>query len=186
MRGAIVKKIALISLAISMVMPGSASPQDSLRQDILRAIDLPRAAAELREAGLPVDEVRAAIETARRRQVPAAETDVILEEANQAVEEHGPIDNFGAFVQAQLETGLRGRELAAAIRAEHESRGIGRGRRLERSGEAGRGQGRPEAGGRRGEGRPTADDDTTARRDSAARGRRGRARRDTIPQEVLP
>ena len=179
------KTIILTSIAVATLLPSHALAQDSLRQNILRAIDLPRAAAELRAAGVPVDEVRNAIETARRRRVPAAETEEVLSETSRAVEEHGPIENFGAFVQTQLQSGLRGRDLAAAIRAEHQRNGIGRGRRLGPPGEGGRGrgqgQGRPEAGGRRDGSGPAADSVSTARRDSSARGRRRSPRRDTIP-----
>lgn len=183
-------KLTVFSMiAAFTVLPSSIIAQDSLRQNILRAIDLPRRAAELREAGVPIDEVRNAIETARRRQVPAADAEEVLSETHRAVEEHGPIENFGAFVQSQLDSGLRGRDLAAAIRAEHERMGIGRGRRLPPPGEAGRGrgqgqgrgQGRPEAGGRRDGSGPAADTAAAARRDSGARGRRGSPRRDTIP-----
>jgi hypothetical protein len=177
-------KITLISIAAFTILPGSVLAQDSLRQDILRAIDLPRAAAELRAAGVPIDEVQNAIETARRRRVPAAETEEVLSETSRAVEEHGPIENFGAFVQTQLESGLRGRDLAAAIRAEHQRNGIGRGRRLGPPDEGGRGQGqgrRPEAGGRRDGSGATADTAAAARRDTGARGRRRSTRRDTIP-----
>ena len=141
-------KITLLSIAALTILPSSVLAQDSLRQNILRAIDLPRAAAELREAGVPIDEVRRTIETARRQQIPAAETEEVLSETSRAVEEHGPIDNFGAFVQAQLDGGLRGRDLAAAIRAEHERMGIGRGRRLGPPGEGGRERGQGQGRGR--------------------------------------
>lgn len=180
-------KITLLSIAALTILPSSVLAQDSLRQDILRAIDLPRAAAELREAGVPIDEVQRAIETARRQHIPAAETEEVLSETSRAVEEHGPIDNFGAFVQAQLDGGLRGRDLAAAIRAEHQRMGIGKGKRLGPPGEGGRGrgqgqgQGRPEAGGRRDGSGPAADSAAAARRDTGARGRGRSPRRDTIP-----
>ena len=177
------KTFAILSFAASTILPSHALAQDSLRQNILRAIDLPRAAAELRAAGVPVDEVRNAIEAARRQRVPAAEAEEVLAETSRAVEEHGPIENFGAFVQTQLDGGLRGRDLAAAIRAEHQRRGIGRGRKLGRPNEGGRGQGqgRPEAGGRRDGAGSEADSASTARRDSSARGRRRSPRRDSIP-----
>ena len=181
------KPFTLLSFAVCISLPCHGQAQDSLQQAVLRAIDLPRAAEELRRAGVPVEEVRTAIETARRRQMPAAEAEEVLAETSRAVEENGPIENFGAFVQAQLDSGLRGRDLAAAIRAEHQRMGIGRGRRLDRPGEGGRGrnqgqgQGRPEAGGRRDGSGPGAVSDSTARRDSSAGGRRRSPRRDTIP-----
>jgi hypothetical protein len=72
-----VKKIIFMSFVVSILVPHHGSAQDSLRQDILRAIDLPRAAAALREAGVPIDEVQAAVENARRRHVPAAEAEEV-------------------------------------------------------------------------------------------------------------
>ena len=179
------KTLTFLSIAVSTFLPSHALAQDSLRQSILRAIDLPRAAAELRAAGVSVDEIRTAIETARRQRVPAAEAEEVLSETSRAVEEHGPIENFGAFVQSQLDSGLRGRDLSAAIRAEHQRRGIGKGRRLDRPNEArrgqGQGQGRPEAGGRRDEAGAAPDSASAVRGDSSARGRRRSPRRDSIP-----
>ena len=99
--------------------------------DILQAILLPRVSEILRERGVPVEEVESAIEGARRSGVAPSEATTVFEAAVVSVEENGPIENFGGFVQQQLERGLRGRELADAIRAEHAARGIGRGQRLE-------------------------------------------------------
>jgi hypothetical protein len=45
-----------------------------------------------------------------------------------AVKAGAPKENFGATVNALLARGLRGRELAAAIHAEHARRGIGQGK----------------------------------------------------------
>ncbi len=91
-----------------------------------------------------------------KQSVPAEEAAGILEAESKAAAEHGPTDNFGAFVQAQLASGKRGRELAAAIRAEHQARGKGR------PADAGRGRGNPDD-------RDDDDDDDT---EQASRGKR--------------
>lgn len=137
--------------------------------DILRAILLPAITERLRERGVPTGEIEAVLMGARERGVPPAETSRVLDETVLAVEEHGPIDNFGAFVQERLRQGLRGQELAAAIRAEHQRRGIGRGNRIEaRDGRPGQG-GRPGEAGARTGGEP-----------GPPAGGRGRGRPDTI------
>ena len=51
----------------------------------------------------------------------------MTKEQSRAIDEHGPTDNFGAFVQSKLDQGLRGRELSDAIRAEHAAHGKGKG-----------------------------------------------------------
>ena len=125
----------------------SALGQDVMQEatDLMRAILLPRVSEILRERGVPAEEVKVAIESARERGVPPSETAGIFEETIRVVEEQGPIENFGGFVQEQLEQGLRGRALADAIRAEHAARGIGPGQRLD-SARPGRGRGPPEDG----------------------------------------
>ena len=116
---------------------------------ILQALDLPRVAEILRQRGVPTEEIEAAIESARQRAVPPEEMAGVMEETAETVDETGPIEGFGAFVQERLAEGLRGRELAEAIRAEHARRGIGPGNRLDRRGPPeGRGPGM------RGEGMP--------------------------------
>lgn len=117
---------------------------------ILRALRLPDIAEILRQRGVPTEEVETAIENAQQRDVAPAEMAGVMEETAETVDETGPIEGFGAFVQEQLEAGLRGRELAEAIRAEHARRGIGPGNRLDQRGgpPEDRGPGmRPERGG---------------------------------------
>lgn len=120
---------------------------------ILQTILLPRVSETLRERGVPIEEIEAAVMGAREQGVPAGETTDALQETAGAVEETGPIENFGAFVQEQLRSGLRGRELAEAIHAEHRRRGIGKGKKLEsrqgppaEAGQQGRGQSQGQAG----------------------------------------
>ncbi len=121
----------LLPLLVGAVLTSTVQAQDTTtRPNILEAILLPRVSDELRKEGVPEEEVRVAIEEAMRKRVPPAETKQVLDQTAQSVRESGPIDNFGAFVQSQLAAGLRGRELAAAIHAEHARRGIGKGKKL--------------------------------------------------------
>lgn len=99
---------------------GSAQAEDTV--DVGR---LPVVAHELRQAGVPDADVKTALDSAQGK-VSLEEATEALEAAEEAVEANGPIDNFGAFVQAQLESGKRGKDLADAIKAEHEARGKGK------------------------------------------------------------
>lgn len=95
------------------------------------AIELPKEAKEMRDLGVPSDEVRAALQAARKRGMKGKEAREMMFEARLAAAENGPVNNFGAFVQARLDEGLRGKELAAAVREEHKARGVGKGNRPE-------------------------------------------------------
>jgi hypothetical protein len=97
------------------------------KERVLRATRLPEAADAARRSGIPDEEVRGVLTAIRGRQLPAGEAQVVLESAAREAREQGPIDNFGAFVGSQLDAGLRGQALAAAIHAEHAARGKGRG-----------------------------------------------------------
>lgn len=108
----------------------------SLR-DILDVILLPRVAEEARREGVPEGDIQVVIDASRERRLPAHETREVLEQTTEAVKANGPIDNFGAFVRARLDQGLRGRDLAEAIRVEHRARGKGKGH------EASAGKGKP-------------------------------------------
>ncbi|HEU6450679.1 MAG TPA: hypothetical protein VFT57_04610 [Gemmatimonadaceae bacterium] len=94
---------------------------------ILSAAKLPVSTAQAREEGTPSDVIRKVLEVMMGARVPAGEAHDVIDEERAARRENGPVDNFGAFVQSQLAAGLRGRELAAAIRAEHAARGKGHG-----------------------------------------------------------
>ncbi|MHB1191878.1 MAG: hypothetical protein ACYC6F_02435 [Longimicrobiales bacterium] len=130
----------LACLALLVAAQGSAQEAPPASSGVLRSILLPAAAETLRQLGVPAREVEAAVMGARERRVPPQEAVGIFEETARTVEEHGPIDNFGAFIQERLGEGLRGQDLAAAIRAEHARRGIGKGKKLESPGQ---GRGRP-------------------------------------------
>ncbi len=141
--------------------------------DILAALKLPQVAERVREAGVPREDVEDVVMAAKDRGMSPGETAEILEASSEAVDDHGPVDNFGAFVQARLDEGLRGRDLAAAIRAEHEARGIGKGKRLERADRPERG--RPDRGAHP-DARGGTDRDGNARGPSARPARPGGAR----------
>jgi hypothetical protein len=93
---------------------------------VLAAAQLPVAAAEAREEGVPNITLGNILDIIRRRGLPAEDARYVLEEEVRAVREGGPKENFGAFVQTQLDAGLRGRALADAIHEEHRRRGMGR------------------------------------------------------------
>jgi len=112
--------LAALFAAASLAQVGDASPA------ILRALRLPALATEARRAGVPEAAVRGVLDELRRRGLPADEAALVVGEEVDAVHAGAPKENFGAFVQRQLDAGLRGRALAEAIRAEHRARGMGR------------------------------------------------------------
>lgn len=96
---------------------------------VARALDFPRVMQRARDAGIPDSTLRGVMDQIRRRGIPAGEAIQAVELEVETVEQGGDKANFGSFVRAQVEGGLRGRELAAAIRAERERRGMGPGHR---------------------------------------------------------
>lgn len=91
-----------------------------------RVLALPQTTADARNAGVADSLIRIVLREARRRGLPAGDAQEAVEAETEAVRAGAPKDNFGAFVQEQLAAGLRGRDLAAAIRAEHARHGHGR------------------------------------------------------------
>ncbi len=131
-------RFMLIALALAGLLPTIAVAQEETpatteevrpvtASEILKAILLPRVTQEARDVGVAEEDIRVVLEESRRRRVPAERTQEVFEETTRAAKENGPVDNFGAFVQARLDEGLRGRELAEAIHAEHRVRGKGKG-----------------------------------------------------------
>lgn len=96
---------------------------------ILEAILLPGLTQEARRAGIPEEDIAIVLDTSREQQLPPVQRREIFQSVTEIAREEGPIDNFGAFVQARLAEGLRGRALAEAIREEHRLRGKGKGKR---------------------------------------------------------
>jgi len=127
-------RTAMLMMLIAAVPVAAQESGSSLLQDILQAARLPTVAQEARGLGVPDGDLQTIFATARGLRIPTGSLVDLINEENQAIREHGRIDNFGSFVQQKLNEGLRGRDLAAAIHAEHAARGMGRGR----SAEAGR------------------------------------------------
>ena len=145
---------------------------------ILTAAQLPLATAEARREGVPSDDIRAVLEAMGRAGVPAHEAAAVIDTARVVRREHGPVDNFGAFVQSQLAAGKRGRELSAAIRAEHArlgrgNQGRGAGGEDRAGADTGRGRGRG-----RGSARPPGQPRGV---DSVTQANRGRGRGVPVP-----
>jgi len=134
--------MTLLALAVLAVPVGAQQPaqQDSSIWDILH---LPQTVEEGRRAGIPSGSIWAVLDSLRRRGVPGADAGQIVRDEVDAVKVGAPPENFGKYVNAQLARGLRGRELAAAIHAEHARRGMGQGRGKPQSAAAsGKGRGR--------------------------------------------
>ena len=114
-------------------------------EDLLEAAKLPLSTTAARSEGAASTDIRSVLEAMRRARIPAHEATAVIDTARVARREHGPTGNFGAFVQAQLAEGKRGRELAAAIRAEHQRQGKGNGNAA--GGARGQGQARGQGNG---------------------------------------
>lgn len=114
---------AALFILASGVSAWAQDAEPSLIETILGAILLPAETQEARVLGVPEEDLQTIFTTARERKLPSYTIREIFVESNEAIREHGPIDNFGAFVQARLGQGLRGRDLSDAIRAEHARRG---------------------------------------------------------------
>ena len=115
-------------LLVLTAIPATAQDSGSnLLDSIRQAILLPRVTKDARDLGVPQSDLLAIFRNAREKQISAATLSDLFREENDAIRKNGRIDNFGAFVQQKLDAGLRGRELAAAIHAEHARRGMGKG-----------------------------------------------------------
>ena len=96
-------------------------------EDWAAALNLPLQAEKLRRRGVPDADVSAAVEAAKAKGLDPGATGELLEASGSAVAEHGAVEGFGDFVTSKIDEGLRGPELAEAIRAEHQARGLGKG-----------------------------------------------------------
>jgi hypothetical protein len=147
------RRIAAVLIAALLALPARAHAQvpDWVTQ-ILAAAQLPVVATEARNDGVGNADIRSILDALLNNGVPAREAVAVLDTTRKAHREHGPVDNFGAFVQSQLAAGKRGRELAAAIRQEHARMGKGNPGRGAQGDKAGRGRSGDNPG--RGRGRP--------------------------------
>lgn len=119
-------RASIMFLALAAVAPPvAAQQQDTSIMDVL--LRLPKTVDEGRRAGVSDGSIMAVLDSLRRRGVPAADAGQIVQAEVDAVKGGAPRENFGKYVNAMLARGLRGRELAAAIHAEHARRGMGRG-----------------------------------------------------------
>ena len=118
--------VLFLGLAVGSAGPVHAQQPEWVEQ-LLAASRLPLETAGARREGVSNAYIRDVLEAMRTARVPAHEAVAVIDTARAVHREHGPIDNFGAFVQAQLASGKRGRDLAAAIRAEHARAGKGAG-----------------------------------------------------------
>ena len=117
----------LLAAVLWVTAHASAAAQvPSWVNDLLVAAQLPVVAAEVRLDGVPGSEVQQVLDAMAAARMRAHEARQVLVLERDAVRDHGPVDNFGAFVQSKLSAGLRGRDLAAAIKAEHVARGKGK------------------------------------------------------------
>jgi hypothetical protein len=122
----------LMTLACAAVVaaPLAAQAPDSTADAMRRRLDallrIPQRVEDLRRAGVPDTAVRGVLEVLKGAKVDPEQSEAVLASQAESAREHGPTDNFGAFVQARLASGLRGKELADAIRAEHRAKGKGK------------------------------------------------------------
>lgn len=132
----------LTAAALACPLAALEAQTPTLLDKVRAAMQLPAIVDSVRKnAGASEAEVRGVLAEQERRRIPAHEARDVLQAADAAAREHGPVDNFGAFVQAQLASGKRGRALAEAIRQEHALRGKeGGGRTANKSMAAGQGK----------------------------------------------
>lgn len=115
------KQISILSMVLGL---GNVAFAEA--PDIVAALDLPVRAQEARDAGIEEAAVDEALKAAKEKKLKAKDSAELLGAASDAAKEHGNTDNFGSFVKSKLEEGLRGKDLAAAIKAEHVANGKGK------------------------------------------------------------
>jgi hypothetical protein len=120
--------LTLIALALAAAPAGAQNQEPADSGFWQRVLNLPKTVDEGRQAGIPSGTIWGVLDSLRRARVPAQEAQVIVQDEVDAVKAGAPKENFGAAVNAMLARGLRGRELAAAIHAEHARRGMGKGK----------------------------------------------------------
>jgi len=116
--------------ASAKVAAGAAAGAKVSAAGFLMSLRLPALAHETRGKGVPNDEVKLALASLREAKVAPEEAIETFKATVAAVDEKGPVEKFGEFVQSKLKEGLRGPKLAKAIREEHDKRGIGKGKKL--------------------------------------------------------
>lgn len=84
---------------------------------------IPLRTTQLKAAGVHDSTITRLLDIFRTNELSPRQVDRVLVTERDNARVHGPTDNFGAFVQAQLAAGKRGQALAAAIHAEHRAHG---------------------------------------------------------------
>jgi hypothetical protein len=121
--------LLLASPALAQTDTSGQAAAERVRERAMAILGIPTRADEIRREGVPDSSVQRILDILIERDTPPETVEEILTVERDVLREGGPRDNFGAFVQAQLAQGLRGRALADAIRAEHARQGRGPGAR---------------------------------------------------------
>jgi hypothetical protein len=95
--------------------------EEAAEENEYSRFDLPNSAKEAREAGLDADVVVAVIDAVVEAELKPADAAWILASTAPLVEEHGPVEEYGALVAHKLGQGLRGAELVASLAEAHET-----------------------------------------------------------------
>ena len=119
----------VLILGLSLVCATSALATEEKpaidKDQMMKAIDLPAAAQELRDAEIDNADVQTILAAARAKALHPGEARDIFRTSADAVGRKGRIDDYGAFVRSKIESGVTGPDLAQLILAEHEKRGKG-------------------------------------------------------------
>ena len=115
----ILTALALVATPIAAQAVPASNAEDVFVRRLQALLDLPRRTAELRDTGVPDSTVRNVLWAMDNAKMPETEQVAALTTERDAAREHGPADNFGAFVQSRLAAGDRGQVLAKSIREEH-------------------------------------------------------------------
>src|SRR5574339_393269 len=99
----------MFALAASLATSLPAQTPDWVTRG-LEASNLPVSTSEARKEGASNTDIQQVREVLQKEKVPADQAREVIDEERAARREHGPVDNFGAFVQARLQQGLRGRD----------------------------------------------------------------------------
>jgi hypothetical protein len=105
------------SASASASVKVAVSDQDALDDDILAVIDLPLAAADARDAGVEETEIKEALDVTRDAGLSAGDASVAVAEEAELTRTRGVKRGFGHWVRMQVAAGLRGKQLAAKIKA---------------------------------------------------------------------
>jgi hypothetical protein len=117
-----IRPVPLLCLLLAP-LPLAAQDGAGVAERVVAAASIPALAGEVRSAGVSEDELGALLDALADGRVPGPDARVVLEEEAKAAKRDGPVSGIGSFVQSQLASGVRGRALADAIRAEHGKRG---------------------------------------------------------------